>query len=128
MRPHLVVVGQKVRPVKIQLALELRREMTAEERMLWERLRRNQLCGLHFRRQQIIQGFIVDFYCHGLGLAVELDGDVHDRQGDYDANRDEALAARGIRVLRIRNDEIRRDLDGVLVRIAGACLGTKERT
>ena len=122
MRPRLIVVGQKVKPSKRQRALELRNEMTPEERELWQHLRRNQLCGLHFRRQQIIRGFIVDFYCHSGRLAVELDGDVHEGQIDYDASRDDALAMQGIRVVRIKNEDVWQDLHGVLVRIAGACM------
>lgn len=56
-----VVIGQKITARKKQRARELRRNMTPDERMLWEHLRANRLNGLHFRRQQIIAGFIVDF-------------------------------------------------------------------
>jgi very-short-patch-repair endonuclease len=51
--------------------------MTPEEEKLCEHLRGNLLMGLHFRRQQIIAGFIVDLYSHACGLAVEIDGGVH---------------------------------------------------
>jgi very-short-patch-repair endonuclease len=53
--------------------------MTPAERILWQELRGNKL-GAHFRRQQIIAGFIVDFYCHKVALVIEVDGDVHDLQ------------------------------------------------
>jgi very-short-patch-repair endonuclease len=92
--------------------------MTPEERKLWQHLRRSRHDGLHWRRQQVIGGFIVDFYCHAAGLAVEVDGTVHDIQVEYDTERDFLLAARGVRIMRIRNDELRHDLDGVLARIA----------
>ncbi|MBI4310594.1 MAG: DUF559 domain-containing protein [Chloroflexi bacterium] len=72
--------------------------MTAAEALLWVALRRNQLDGLAFRRQQIIDGFIVDFYCHRIGLVIELDGSVHEgevAQGQ-DKERDTLLSARGI--------------------------------
>jgi very-short-patch-repair endonuclease len=55
------VIGQKVDSALRQRAKELRREMTAEEKILWQHLRANRLHGFHFRRQQIIDGFIVDF-------------------------------------------------------------------
>ena len=69
-----IVTNQKVTAQKLQRATpalaggareELRREMTPAEKILWEELRANKL-GVHFRRQQVIQGFIVDFYCHPL--------------------------------------------------------------
>ena len=113
-----IVIGQKVDPAKVQRAKELRRHMTKEERILWQRLRGNRLHGLHFRRQQIIDGFIVDFYCHAAGLAVEVDGEVHRQQAAYDAERDCILSARGLRIMRIKNEEVRQNLSGVLSRIA----------
>ena len=115
-----IVVGQKVSAAKVQAAKQLRRHATPEENLLWQQLRRNQLNGLHFRRQQIIEGFIVDFYCHAAGLIVELDGPVHDQQIEYDEERDRVLAARGLRILRVKNEDIRCDLPGVLARIEAA--------
>jgi len=113
-----VVIGQKVDPAKVQRAKELRRQMTKEERILWQRLRGNRLHGLHFRRQQIIDGFIVDFYCHAAGLVVEVDGEVHQQQAAYDAERDRILSARGLRIVRIKNEEVTQNLLGVLSHIA----------
>ena len=118
-----IVIGQRVDQVKVQRAKELRRQMTKEERILWQQLRTNRLQGFHFRRQQVIAGFIVDFYCHAAGLAVEMDGEVHQQQVEYDAERDCVLSARGLRILRIRNTEIFENLPGVLARIAAACRG-----
>ena len=118
-----MVSGQRIDPAKLDRAKELRRKLTAEERLLWQRLRGNQLSGLHFRRQQIIDGFIVDFYCHAAGLVVEVDGGIHQAQVDADAERDHILTARGLRILRLTNEEIRRDLAGALARIAEAALG-----
>jgi very-short-patch-repair endonuclease len=116
-----IVIGQKVDAAKVQRAKELRRQMTAEEQRLWEHLRTNRLDGFHFRRQQVVDGFIVDFYCHAAGLVVELDGAIHRQQGEYDAERGRILSARGLRVLRIRDQDVWSDLDGVLTRIAAAC-------
>ena len=113
-----VVTGQRVREVKLLRARELRREMTPEEQELWRCLRRSQFAGFHFRRQQVIDGFIVDFYCHAAGLVVEVDGPAHDDQPDYDDERDQLLAARGLRILRFSNDAVQQNLPGVLSEIA----------
>ena len=116
-----IITGQKVDPAKVERARELRRRMTPEERLLWKHLRANRLEGYHFRRQQIIDGYIVDFYCHAAGLVVEIDGGYHQRQVEYDGTRDAVLAARGLRVLRIGNQAVAEDLDRVLEHIAAAC-------
>lgn len=116
-----IVIGQKVTPVKVQRAKELRREMTQEEKILWQHLRANRLNGLHFRRQQIIDGFIADFYCHAARLVIEVDGKIHQQQAEYDAERDRILVVRGLRLLRIQNEEVRQILDRVLARISKAC-------
>jgi len=123
--PKNIVIGQKVKKGKLQRAKELRRAMTAEERILWRHLRTNRLTGLHFRRQQVIDGFIVDFYCHQSGLVVELDGTVHQTQKNYDASRDRALSLRKLRTLRIKNEEIRENLEGVLAKILETCRGKR---
>ena len=116
-----IVIGIKVSPSKIQRAKELRRHMTPEEAMLWERLRANRLQGFHFRRQQVIAGFIVDFYCHSTGLVIEVDGSVHDQRVEYDLDRSRILESLGLRVLRFKNQEIREEIEGVLAHVVAAC-------
>jgi len=111
-----IVTNQKVTKEKLQRAKELRRDMTPAEKMLWGELRADKL-GVHFRRQQVIQGFIVDFYCHKASLVIEVDGDIHDLQQEEDARREKALSELGLRVIRFRNDEVARDLSGVVERI-----------
>ena len=111
-----IIPGQKVTKEKLQRAKELRRDMTPAEKILWQELRANKL-GLHFRRQQIIEGFIVDFYCHKVSLVIEVDGDIHDLQREEDTRREKALSALGLRVIRFKNDEVARDLSGVVERI-----------
>ena len=49
-------------------------DMTKQEKILWDWLRNNQLGGYHFRRQKVIDGFIIDFYCNPVKLTVEADG------------------------------------------------------
>ena len=111
-----IVTGQPVTKEKLQRAKELRREMTPAEKILWEELRANKL-GVHFRRQQVIQGFIVDFYCHKSALVVEVDGDIHDLQKEEDERREKVLSTLGLRIVRFGNDEVMRDLSAVVGRI-----------
>jgi very-short-patch-repair endonuclease len=73
--------------------------------------------GVHFRRQQVIAGFIVDFYCHKAALVIEVDGDIHDLQKDEDAKREKALRELGLRVVRFRNDEVVMNLSTVVEKI-----------
>jgi len=111
-----IIPGQRVAKEKQQRARELRRDMTPAEKILWEELRANKL-GAHFRRQQVIEGFIVDFYCHKVALVVEVDGDIHDLQREEDARREKVLSELGLRVVRFGNDEVVRDLFAVVERI-----------
>ena len=111
-----IIPGQYVTKAKQERARELRREMTPAEKILWEELRANKL-GVHFRRQQVIQGLIVDFYCHRAGLIVEVDGDVHDLQKEEDVRRKKALSEMGLRIIRFKNDEVVRDLSAVVGKI-----------
>ena len=83
---------------------------------MWNELRANKL-GVHFRRQQVIQGFIVDFYCHNAWLVVEVDGDVHDLQQEEDARREKVLREMGLSIVRFGNDEVVRNLSVVVGRI-----------
>ncbi len=116
-----IISGQHISPAKLQRAKELRQNMTPAEKMLWQCLRANRLSGLHFRRQQIIDGFIVDFYCHAARLAIEVDGEVHQRQIEYDAERDKVLQAKGLIMLRFSNEVVLSDIDKVLQIILNAC-------
>ncbi|MCS7310882.1 MAG: DUF559 domain-containing protein [Armatimonadetes bacterium] len=113
--PRHIVRGQRVSEEKVRLAHQMRKQMTPAERVLWAHLRANRLEGYHFRRQQVIAGFIVDFYCHRAALAVEVDGDGHDQS--YDADRDVILAQHGIRVVRFTNAEVLNDVGKVVSRI-----------
>lgn len=76
--------------------------------MVWSLLRNRRMLGLKFRRQHVIAGFVVDFYCAELRLILEIDGGVHNRpeQAAYDAARAAHLEARGFRVVRIGNAEV----------------------
>ena len=98
-------------------ARTLRKEQTPEEKIVWEVLRNRRFCNLKFRRQHDIEGFIVDFYCHELRLAIEIDGKIHDNQVDYDELRRVLIEDSGYRIIRATNDEVNRDLNILLERI-----------
>ena len=75
------------------------------------------MAGLKFRRQAVIGPFIADFYCAEAKLVIEVDGDIHDAQADYDQNRSFQLEDYGYHVLRFRNSRIVNELDKVLLEI-----------
>ena len=102
------------------LARQMRRNPTAAEAAVWERLRNRRLFGSRFRRQHAIDRFLVDFYCAEARLVVEIDGPVHQYSRQEDAIRQELLESRGLRVLRFTNEEVGNNIDGVLERIATA--------
>ena len=111
-----VIPGQRITKEKLQRAKELRGDMTPAEKLLWQELRADKL-GVHFRRQQIIAGFIVDFYCHKAALVIEVDGAIHGLQQDEDASREKALREMGLRIVRFKNDEILQNLFVVVRKI-----------
>ena len=102
-------------------ARRLRHDATIPERLLWGRLRAGRLAGLKFRRQDPVDAFIVDFYCSQSRLAIELDGDSHAGRAEYDAARTAILERLGLRVLRIANDDVLKDLDAVAELILREC-------
>ena len=102
-----------MRPEQIENARRLRKEMTGEERKLWYEFLRTY--PVRFMRQRPIDRFIVDFYCAQAKLVIEVDGSQHYETDGiaYDAERSEVLAARGIYVLRVPNNEVRQNFRAV---------------
>ena len=96
-----------------QNACELRENMTDAEKHLWARLNKNQL-GVRFKAQHPIDIFIVDFYCHQFKLVVEVDGEIHLSQKDYDDGRTAELERFGLKVIRFTNQEILNNVDMVV--------------
>ena len=90
----------------------MRSRPTPMEYKLWGRLKSSQLGGFKFRRQIVLEPYIVDFFCSSVALVVEVDGDTHDPAAD--ALRDAHLNKRGFTVIRFTNAEVRDNLDGVL--------------
>ena len=125
MSAERIVIGQQVNPAKKQLAKELRQKMTPEEKILWHYLRDGKL-GFKFRRQQVIEGFIIDYYCHEVGLILEIDGGIHETQKDYDAKRDQILQNRNMHVLRITNQELQTNRYQTIALIRNTCLKLAE--
>ncbi len=105
---------------KLERARRLRRDMTPQERLLWNQLRDRRLAGAKFRKQMWLAGYIADFACPDARLVVEADGSQHADDAEYDVRRQRAFASPGWRTLRFWNNEITENLDGVLTVIANA--------
>ena len=100
----------------LDFARQLRKQQTDAENLLWYLLRGRRFCGFKFRRQYPTCGYILDFYCHDAGLAVELDGGGHldEEQRLYDEERTKVLVSAGIRVVRFWNNDVLNSLEVVL--------------
>ncbi|ACL73427.1 conserved hypothetical protein [Thioalkalivibrio sulfidiphilus HL-EbGr7] len=92
----------------------LRKQSTDAEQLLWFHLRGRRLAGYKFRRQVVIETYIVDFLCVEGRLIVEADGGQHAEQRRYDARRSAELETLGYRVIRFWNHEILADIEPVL--------------
>jgi very-short-patch-repair endonuclease len=105
-----VVRHARVSAAKRELAREYRRSPTPSERAAWQLLRNRRCHGLKFRRQQPIRGYIVDFYCAEVRLAVEIDGPVHDEDARawYDFVRELRLADQGVFVIHLAPQDVPR--------------------
>ena len=103
---------EKLYPV----AVKMRKGPTDAERILWQELRAKKL-GVKFRRQHLIDQFIVDFYCVELGLVVEVDGGVHGNQRSADLEREQILKALGCSIIRFNNMTVEEELPKVIKKI-----------
>ncbi len=102
-----------------QRARQLRKNSTFPEILLWKKIRRR-ACGVQFHRQVPMLNYIVDFYCHEIGLAIEIDGKSHDHSFLYDAKRQGELETCGVNFLRFSNDEVKHHMFSVLLVIEEA--------
>ena len=98
---------------------QLRNDATQAEKMLWYKLKNNQLAGRKFRRQHSVGNYILDFYCPEERLAIELDGEHHenDMQKDYDQKRTEFLNRLKITVIRFKNTDVIFGRDPIIKKI-----------
>ena len=102
-------------------ARELRRAVTPGERRLWQYLRSGQFAGYGFRRQHPVGPFIVDFFCPAVKLVIEVDGDSHAEQAEYDAERTRWLGEqKRYRVIRSTNEEVQHNIEAVVETIGAA--------
>jgi len=109
-----------------KIAQRLRKYQTDSERKLWERIRKRQLHGRKFLRQHPLlydrkgndlNFFIPDFYCAEENLIIEVDGKIHDYQKDRDEQRQLILESKGLKVVRIKNEELS-NMEKVLEKIS----------
>ena len=104
-------------PDVFKKAKQLRKDETEAEKLLWNRLNKNQMMGLQFRRQHPINRFIADFYCARIKLVIEVDGSIHELPENeaYDIGRSEILNDFGITVIRFSNEQIIDDIESVMI-------------
>ena len=98
-----------------KLARELRSNMTYGEVLLWQEIRGKKL-GYQFHRQVPIKNYIVDFFCHELLLAIEIDGCYHDHPevSISDLNRQQEIEEIGVNFLRFSETEIKKKISDVV--------------
>jgi very-short-patch-repair endonuclease len=108
MKQSGIITNQKVTNRKIKVARDLRQNMTKAESAFWEMVRDRKFFNLKFRRQQIIDGLIADFYCNELGLVIEIDGCIHQNhiQKMIDRERDEIFKSIKLEIIRFSNDDV----------------------
>ena len=101
------VVHKKINPKKLELARHFRKNPTESEDAVWQMLRNRQIKNLKWRRQQVIDGFIADFYCAELNVVLEIDGSVHEKEEvkECDEYRTSVFESRGIRTFRLKNED-----------------------
>ena len=113
-------VGERgAKDVLRKYAKRMRSEQTPAEHRLWQLLRAKRLAGFKFKRQLRIDDYIADFVCLERRLIVEADGGQH-CESVYDEQRDAYLASQGFRVLRIWNNDIFNNEEGILTSIMNA--------
>jgi very-short-patch-repair endonuclease len=118
-----VIRLQNVTEEKLSDARDLRQNMTSAEQILWECLRNRKCGGLKFRRQQVIEGFVADFYCEKAKLVVEADGGIHseENQKELDEHREKVFKLRGIATIRFSNNSLINHTSDALENIESTC-------
>jgi very-short-patch-repair endonuclease len=101
-------------------ARALRKKMTPAEEILWRRIKDKKFLNLKFRRQHPYGHFIFDFFCFEQKIAIEVDGEIHEsaEHQQRDAWRTEIVAESGVKVFRVRNKDVTKNLAAVLKEIA----------
>jgi very-short-patch-repair endonuclease len=107
-----------------KLAKELRHAGSLVEVLLWRELKKNKINGLDFDRQKIIGNYIVDFFSTR-GIVIEIDGQIHDYQFEYDEQRDNYLKELGLKVIHITAKDVLSNLNGVVEYLKSLTLDKK---
>ena len=95
-------------------AYKLRKNLTPAELKLLLHICKKQLNGFRFRRQHIINPYIVDFYCHRAKLVIEIDGESHYAKEEYDLQRSLFLKNKGLKIIKFSNNEIYYNIEKIL--------------
>ncbi len=115
-------MGVKSSKKLVKAAINLRKNSTEVERYLWKYLRGSQLEGFKFRRQQPLGKYIVDFANFKRKIVIEVDGGQHAVESAKDRERDKWLRKEGFEVLRFWDNEVLKNIEGVLKVIRGKLL------
>lgn len=120
-------ITMKIDPQLLEFAKSMRHTATDAEAFMWQLLRAKRFMNLKFRRQHVIKPYIVDFYCHEIGLVIELDGSQHgmDNAIEYDAERTMFLEDLGLTVVRYWNHDVLGLMDMVLEDLWQRCFELK---
>ena len=121
-------MNKKLDPQLLTFAKSMRHTATDAEQFIWQLLRAKRFMNLKFRRQHVIESYIVDFYCHNIGLVIELDGSQHGTEDgkEYDAERTKFLEALGLTVLRYWNHDVLGRMDVVFEDLWQVCSQLKK--
>ncbi len=111
---------RQFKPRNTKRAKELRQQASPAERRLWQYLSNSQLDGHKFSRQIPIGLYFADFVCRAVKLVVELDGFSHDARAEYDIVRTTFIEKQGYRVIRFSNEDVMKNIEGVLIMIGQA--------
>lgn len=117
----------KLDPQLLEFAKSMRHNATDAEHLMWQILRAKRFINLKFCRQHVIKPYIVDFYCHEIGLVIELDGSQHgmDYAIEYDAERTKFLEVLSLKVVRYWNHDVLSQMDVVWKDFWHVCLEIK---
>jgi very-short-patch-repair endonuclease len=96
-----------------ELAKQLRKNSTLSEVLLWGKIK-GKIFGVEFHRQIPIDEYIVDFFCHEIRLAIEIDGSSHDQKYEYDLIRNERLTCLGVTIIHFNDIDVKRDMNNVV--------------
>lgn len=107
-------------PALKELARKLRKQSTLSEVLLWQKIKTKSL-GFEFHRQVPIDNYIVDFYCHELLLAIEIDGNSHELESVFknDIERQKRLEHLGVRFIRFHDHDVKNDIANVIRGLEG---------